>query len=151
MFRAIIQGRYFMMKYVNSFQKLIIQAIILMMMLVILSSTLEIGWIVIKEIVTPPVIFLNVEKVLDIFGLFFLVLIGIELLETIKMIISESTMNVDVIILVGITAIVRKVMIIDLKTTPPLFLVGMGVLVISLAGTYYLINKSGKEFRCELK
>jgi hypothetical protein len=42
-------------------------------------------------------------------------------------------------------------MIIDLKTTPPLFLVGMGVLVIALAGAYYLINRSGKEFRCELK
>ncbi|MGD9778997.1 phosphate-starvation-inducible PsiE family protein [Methanomethylovorans sp.] len=140
-----------MMKYVSGFQKLIIKAIILMMIVVILSSTLEIGWIILSDLIEPPVLFLNVEKVLDIFGLFFLVLIGIELLETIKMIINESTLNVDVIILVGITAIVRKVMIIDLKTTPPLFLVGMGVLVIALAGAYYLINRSGKEFRCELK
>ena len=127
------------MRYVSGFQKLIIKAIILMMMVVILSSTLEIGWIILKDLIEPPVVFLNVEKVLDIFGLFFLVLIGIELLETIKMIINESTLNVDVIILVGITAIVRKVMIIDLKTTPPLFLVGMGVLVIALAGAYYLL------------
>jgi uncharacterized membrane protein (DUF373 family) len=98
-----------MMKYVSGFQKLIIKAIILMMIVVILSSTLEIGWIILSDLIEPPALFLNVEKVLDIFGLFFLVLIGIELLETIKMIINESTLNVDVIILVGITAIVRKV------------------------------------------
>lgn len=140
-----------MIKYVNIFQTLIVKAIIVMMVIVILSSTLEVGWIILHGLITPPVIFLNVEKVLDIFGLFFLVIIGIELLETIKMIITESTMNVGVIILVGITAIVRKVIIIDLKTTDPLFLMGLGVLVLALAGAYYLINVSGKEFKCELK
>ncbi|WP_370576041.1 phosphate-starvation-inducible PsiE family protein [Methanomethylovorans sp.] len=140
-----------MMKYVNIFQTLIVKSIIVMMVIVILSSTMEVGWIILRGLITPPVIFLNVEKVLDIFGLFFLVIIGIELLETIKMIITESTMNVGVIILVGITAIVRKVIIIDLKTTAPLFLMGLGVLVLALAGAYYLINITGKEFKCELK
>lgn len=140
-----------MIKYVNIFQTLIVKAIIVMMVIVILSSTLEVGWIILRGLITPPVIFLNVEKVLDIFGLFFLVIIGIELLETIKMIITESTMNVGVIILVGITAIVRKVIIIDLKTTAPLFLIELGVLVLALAGAYYLISISGKEFKCELK
>lgn len=140
-----------MIKYVNAFQTLVIKTIIVLMVVVILSSTLEVGWIILRGLITPPFFFLNVEKVLDIFGLFFLVIIGIELLETIKMIITESTMNVGVIILVGITAIVRKVIIIDLKTTAPLFLMGLGVLVFSLAGAYYLINISGKEFKCELK
>jgi uncharacterized membrane protein (DUF373 family) len=140
-----------MIKYVNIFQTLIVKAIIVMMVIVILSSTLEVGWIILRGLITPPVIFLNVENVLDIFGLFFLVIIGIELLETIKMIITESTMNVGVIILVGITAIVRKVIIIDLKTTAPLFLMGLGVLVLALAGAYYLINISGKGFKCQLK
>ena len=140
-----------MIKYVNVFQTLVIKTIIVLMVVVILSSTLEVGWIILRGLITPPVFFLDVEKVLDIFGLFFLVIIGIELLETIKMIITESIMNVGVIILVGITAIVRKVIIIDLKTTPPLFLMGLGVLVLSLAGAYYLINISGKEFKCELK
>jgi uncharacterized membrane protein (DUF373 family) len=66
------------------------------------------------------------------------------------MIIMESSMNVDVIILVGITAIVRKILIIDLKNTDPLFLVGMGILIIALAGTYYLVVVSKKEFKCKL-
>jgi uncharacterized membrane protein (DUF373 family) len=121
-----------------------------MMALVILSATLEIGWIVIRDMLNPPVFLIGVDQILDVFGLFFLVIIGIELLETVKMIIVESSMNVDVIILVGVTAIVRKVMIIDIKNTDPFFLMGLGVLIIALAAAYYLVSSSEKEFKCTL-
>ncbi|WMW21176.1 phosphate-starvation-inducible PsiE family protein [Methanolobus mangrovi] len=137
-------------KYINEFQKVIIKIVIVMMAFVILSATLEIGWIVFKDLFTPPLFLIGVEQILDVFGLFFLVIIGIELLETVKMIITESSMNVDVIILVGVTAIVRKVMIIDIKNTAPLFLIGLGTLILALAATYYLINSSEKEFKCTL-
>lgn len=137
-------------KYINRFQTIIIKAVIVMMALVILSATLEIGWIVIRDMLNPPVFLIGVDQILDVFGLFFLVIIGIELLETVKMIIVESSMNVDVIILVGVTAIVRKVMIIDIKNTDPFFLMGLGVLIIALAAAYYLISSSEKEFKCTL-
>lgn len=137
-------------KYINRFQTLVIKTIIVMMAFVILSATLEIGWIVIKDLITPPVLLIGVDQILDVFGLFFLVIIGIELLETVKMIITESSMNVDVIILVGVTAIIRKVIIIDITSTEPLFLAGMGVLILALAATYYLITSSEKEFKCTL-
>jgi uncharacterized membrane protein (DUF373 family) len=137
-------------KYINLFQTIIIKAVIVMMALVILSATLEIGWIVIRDMLNPPVFLIGVDQILDVFGLFFLVIIGIELLETVKMIIVESSMNVDVIILVGVTAIVRKVMIIDIKNTDPFFLMGLGVLIIALAAAYYLVSSSEKEFKCTL-
>lgn len=138
------------LKYINLFQTVIIKSILLMMAFVILSSTLEIGWILLIDMITPPYFLIGVEQILDIFGLFFLVIIGIELLETVKMIIMESSMNVDIIILVGITAVVRKVMVIDIKKTDPMFLMGMGVLIVALAATYYLVTTSEKEFKCTL-
>ncbi|MDN5310302.1 MAG: hypothetical protein PWP14_1696 [Methanolobus sp.] len=140
-----------MMKYVNHFQRIIVWAVILMMVLVIVSATIEIAWTILHDLATPPYLLLDVNRVLDIFGLFFIVIIGIELLETIKMIIEESIMNVDVIILVGITAIVRKILIIDIKETSPYFLIGMGVLILALAATYYLVIISGKSFKCSVE
>lgn len=137
-------------KHINRFQTYVIKVIMVMMALVILSSMLEIGWILFVDLLTPPYLLIGVEKILDVFGLFFIVIIGIELLETVKMIILESSMNVDVIILVGITAIVRKIILIDLKKTEPLFLIGMGIVIIALAGTYYLVVHSEKEFKCQL-
>ena len=139
-----------LMKHINSFQRLIVWVVIMMMVLVILSATVEIGWIILYDLITPPVFLLDVDRILDIFGLFFIVIIGIELLETIKMVLEESIMNVDVIILVGLTAVVRKILIIDIKETDPMFLVGMGVLIVTLAATYYLVIVSGKEFKCSI-
>lgn len=139
-----------LIRYINKFQTIIIKIIMVMMVFVILSAMLEIGWLLITDISNPPYFIIGVDKILDVFALFFLVIIGIELLETVKMIIIESSMNVDVIILVGITAVVRKILIVDLKNTDPLFLIGMGVLIIALAGTYYLVVNSEKEFKCQL-
>ena len=140
-----------LMKHINSFQRLIVWIIILLMVVVIMSATLEIGWIILYDLITPPVMIVNVDQILDIFSLIFIVIIGIELLETIKMVLEESIMNVDVIILVGLTAVVRKILIIDIKETEPMFLVGMGVLIVALAATYYLVIVSGKQFKCSIE
>jgi uncharacterized membrane protein (DUF373 family) len=140
-----------LMKHINSFQRLIVWVIILLMVAVILSATLEIGWIILYDLITPPVMIVNVDQILDIFSLIFIVIIGIELLETIKMVLEESIMNVDVIILVGLTAVVRKILIIDIKETEPMFLVGLGVLIVALAATYYLVIVSGKQFKCSIE
>jgi uncharacterized membrane protein (DUF373 family) len=139
-----------MMKQINKFQKLVVWSIIWMMVVVIFSTTVEIGWIIVRSLSTPPYFLFQVDKVLDIFGLFFIVIIGIELLETIKMILDESMMNVGVMILVGLTALVRKILIIDIKETSPLFLVGMGLLIVALSGAYYLVVLSGNNFKCTL-
>jgi uncharacterized membrane protein (DUF373 family) len=138
------------MKQINKFQKLVVWSIIWMMVVVIFSTTVEIGWIIVRSLSTPPYFMFQVDKVLDIFGLFFIVIIGIELLETIKMILDESMMNVGVMILVGLTALVRKILIIDVKETSPLFLVGMGLLIVALSGAYYLVVLSGNNFKCTL-
>ena len=50
-----------------------------MMVVVVLLSTIELGWIIIRDIVTAPVILLEIDELLEIFGFFLLVLIGIEL------------------------------------------------------------------------
>jgi len=139
-----------MMKYINKFQKVVIWSVIWMMVLVILGTTLEVGWIIVSNLTNPPYLLFEVDNVLDIFGLFFIIIIGIELLETIKMILDESMMNVGIIILVGLTALVRKILVIDIKTTSPLFLVGMGVLIVALAAAYYLVVLSGNNFKCSL-
>ncbi|WP_406662464.1 phosphate-starvation-inducible PsiE family protein [Methanolobus sp. ZRKC3] len=139
-----------MMRRINKFQKLVVWSIIWMMVVVIFSATLEVGWIIVSSLATPPYLLFQVEKVLDVFSLFFIIVIGIELLETIKMILDESMMNVGIIILVGLTAIVRKILIIDIKDTNPLFLAGMGILIVALAAAYYLVVISGNNFKCSL-
>jgi hypothetical protein len=72
-----------MLTILKKFEKAMIQALMVMMAIVLGLATLDLGWLIIKDIIQPPFFLLSVTQLLDIFGLFMLVVIGIELLETI--------------------------------------------------------------------
>lgn len=137
-----------MFEYLKKFKRTVIISLTFMMALVLLLSTIELGWLIIKDVITPPLFLLDINELLDIFGLFMLVIIGIELLETImKTYLAEGVDHVQVVIAVAIIAIARKVIILDVKELPSLTLIGIGVIIFALSAGYYLIKhkKNGKE------
>ncbi|MCX7792953.1 MAG: phosphate-starvation-inducible PsiE family protein [Thermodesulfovibrionales bacterium] len=130
-----------MFEYLRKFKKTIIISLTVMMAMVLLLSTVELGWLIIKDTLTPPLFLLDINELLDIFGLFMLVIIGIELLETImKTYLIEGVDHVQVVMAVAIIAIARKVIILDVKELPSLTLIGIGVIIFALAAGYYLIK-----------
>ena len=128
-------------KYLRYFEKIITVSLIIMMAVVILLATIELGWIIIKDIITPPILLLDINEMLDIFGLFLLVLIGIELVETIKAYLSERVIRVEVVIIVALIAISRKVIILDVKELSSLTLIGIAAIILALSTGYYLLKK----------
>lgn len=131
-----------MLEYLKKFERVIISSLIVMMIIVVFLSAIELGWIIIKDIMTPPVLLLEIEEILDIFGLFLLVLIGIELLEMIKVYLKENVVHVEVVFMVALIALGRKVVILDIKDMPSLTLVGMAAIVLALSLGYHLIKKN---------
>jgi len=113
-----------------------------MMAVVVLLATIELGWIIIKDVITPPVFLLEIDELLDIFGLFLLVLIGVELLETIKAYLKENVVHFDVVLTVAMIAITRKVITLDVKDLPALTLVGIAAIIVALAAAKYFFRKS---------
>jgi len=128
-------------KYLRYFEKIITVSLIIMMAVVILLATIELGWIIIKDIISPPILLLDINEMLDIFGLFLLVLIGIELVETIKAYLSERVIRVEVVIIVALIAISRKVIILDVKELSSLTLIGIAAIILALSAGYYLLKK----------
>jgi len=51
---------------------------------VVIPSTIHLGVLLGKEIMAPPRFLIRVQGLLEIFGYFLLVLIGVELIETLK-------------------------------------------------------------------
>lgn len=128
------------------FEKWMIQALMVMMAFVLGLATLDLGWLIIKDIVQPPFLLLSIDQILDIFGLFMLVLIGIELLETImKTYITQGQPHYEVVLTVAIIAIARKVIILDLKEIDGSGLLGIASIVAALTAGYYLMKKSQSE------
>jgi len=125
------------------FKKLMIEFITLMMAFVLLLSTVELGYIILKDTLTPPIFLLDIEELLEIFGLFMLIIIGIELLETImKTYLSENVNHVEVVIAVAMIAIFRKVIILDVKDLSGLSLIGIAAIILALTLGYYLIKRN---------
>ena len=65
-------------------------ALLVMLALVVLLATIDLSWIILKGVLTPPVFLLDVEELLELFGAFLLVLIGVELLGTIKTFLAKN-------------------------------------------------------------
>lgn len=77
----------------------------------------------------------------SVFGGFLSVLIGIELLHTIKMYLKEDVVHVEVVLLVALIGISRHVIDLDFEHLGPNTLFGIAALIIALSSGYYLIKR----------
>lgn len=124
------------------FEKLIVFALVGMMALVVALATIELGWIIVKDIITPPIFLLEINELLEIFGLFLLVLVGIELLDTIKTYLAKRELHTEVVLLVAMIAVARKVIILDEAKLSAPMLLGIAAIIVALGISYYLLKLS---------
>jgi uncharacterized membrane protein (DUF373 family) len=130
-----------MIQFLKIFERYIVSALIIMMSLVILLATIELGWVIIKDLMRPPRFLLAINDLLEIFGFFMLVLIGIELLETIKAYLVEHVVHVEIVLEVALIAIARKVIILDIEKYEGLTIVGTAALILAVAAACYAVKR----------
>jgi uncharacterized membrane protein (DUF373 family) len=78
----------------------------------------------------------------DVFGAFLLILIGLELMKTIVMYVDDNVLHVEVVLTVAVIAVARHAIELDLGHVEPMTLVGMGVMILSLALALYFFPRS---------
>jgi uncharacterized membrane protein (DUF373 family) len=130
-----------MTKWLRKFEHLIIRSLIFMMALIIFISTIELGYLLVRDILSPPFLFLEIDELLELFGFFLLILIGVELLETIKAYLKEKVVHSEVVLEVALIAIARKVIILDLSKYDSTVILGIAALILSISLSYYIIKR----------
>jgi len=130
-------------KLVTWFQRIIVALLIILMIMVVLSSALDLGWRIINDLAAPPILLMDVGKLLDTLGLLLLVLISLELLETLRAYLEERMIHVEVVFAAAMMALARKVIILDVKELPSMTLLGIAAIIIALSGGYYLFRRAG--------
>jgi len=130
------------MELVGKVERAIAIALLVLMAIVVISGVFEVAWVVFHDLFQPPGFFLGVEDLFDIFGLFLMVLIGLELMTSIKMYLDDNTIHAELMFLVALTAVARKVVILDAKTIDAMTVFAIAALVVALSGGYYFIKKS---------
>ena len=136
-----------MIEFVNKFEKGVYAVLMVLLILVLLGSLLDLVWLLYDALIVTTPALLDQGELISILGAFLLVLITVELLDTIKAYFRENAIHVEIVVLLAIIAVARKVILLD-PTGMTGFefgfeLIGIGVIVVGLAAGYYLIKKAG--------
>lgn len=126
-----------MEKLIGRVQKLTAQAMVVLLIVVVLLSTAHLGLLLFQKILEPPRFLIPVQGLLEIFGYFLLVLIGVELLETLKAYLRKDLIHVRVVLEVALIAMARKVIIEEPNTVSSLTLFGIAALILALGVAFY--------------
>ncbi len=126
----------------RTFERGIMYVLVIMMVFVVALSTIRLGWKIIEELINPPFLLLNIDQLFTVFGFFLMILIGLELLESLRAYITEEQIHVEVIFTIALIAVARKVITLEMTKLSPLLLIGIASLVLALAIGYYLIRKA---------
>lgn len=116
-----------------------------MMAAVVLLATLELGWILAKDVLTPPLFLLEIEELMELFGQFLLVLIGIELLHSMKVYVARREVHLEAVLAVAVIAVARKIVVVDPKGLPEGAVLGIAAVMLAVAVSYYLVRRTQQE------
>ncbi len=123
-------------------ERLLIYGILLLMSIMLILSFVDLLVEIVRQVIQPPFLLIDTETLMELFSIILVLLIGIELLETIKLYLKEDTIHVELVILVAIIAVARKVIIWDFTKYEVKELIGISVILLALGITYLLLKRA---------
>jgi uncharacterized membrane protein (DUF373 family) len=124
------------------FDGIIVRILVAMLALAIIAVTANLVWVFVTDLASTPFDFLTVAELLDVFGTFLVVLIGLELLETVKDYTTTRHVQVEAVLLVALIALLRKVITLDVKDLAAPTLFAVAALILALAASYWLMRRA---------
>ncbi len=103
-----------MLHIVEQIEKLIIRTLIILL-LALVFGTVELGRIMVLEIIEPPFLQLEISKIFENFGLALIILIGLELLKILKMFLVEDKIKPELVVGIAVIALCNKIITLDTK------------------------------------
>jgi uncharacterized membrane protein (DUF373 family) len=137
MAEAIGQGENVFEILLAKIQRYGVMALAGMLAIVVVLSIADLGILIGEEIWTPPRFLIRVQGLVEVFGYFLLVFIGVELLETLRVYLKKDVIHVRVVLEVALIAMARKVIIAEPATAPAWTLLGEAALILALAIAFY--------------
>jgi len=131
---------------ITKVQKFTVMALAAMLVVVMILSTAHLGVLIVQKIWEPPRWLIAVQGLLEIFGYFLLVLIGVDLLETLKAYVRKDVIHVRVVLEVAL-AMAREVIIEEPNTVPGVTLFGIAALILAFGIAFFFERHAKRENR----
>lgn len=114
------------------------------MVVVILEGVASVIYTLYLSILAPP--FFIVPDIVKTFSAFLAVLIAYEIFANITLYIRSDVFPVKLVVATALMAVARKIIVLDMDEYTALDLMGIGVVVIGLGVTYWLVSQA--DARC---
>jgi uncharacterized membrane protein (DUF373 family) len=122
---------------ITKVQVVVVALMMVLLTVVVVLSTVHLAVLIGQEIWHPPRFLIPVQGLLEVFGYFLLVLIGVELLETLKVYVKKDLVNVRVVIEVALIAMARKVITEEPHLVSSMTLLGIAAIILALGIAFY--------------
>jgi len=130
-------------KLFHAYEKLLAAILLLLISAVAAIAVVELCFVLYKDLTSQKGLLLDLGELFEVFGTFLIVLIAIELMASIYMYLKDKSVHVEIMLLIAITALTRKVVVMDSGANDAMYLIGLAALLGTLIGGYYLIKRQG--------
>jgi len=128
-------------------ESLVAKVLSLAMILVLVVATVDLFRVLFQDLIFEEPYGFFSTALLEIFGLFLNVLIALEILENISAYLKKHVVQLELVIVTSLTAVARKIIIFDSKQASGIELIGLGVAIFALAGSYWIVRRSNHHYR----
>ena len=120
---------------------LCLKALGLLMIIVIISGVIDVGWTIYQRFASEPHFILTMNDILMTFGAFMVVLIAIEIFQNIILYLRDDVIHVKIVLATALMAIARKVIILDYDELEPMYIFATGVVLVATGIAYWFVHK----------
>ena len=138
-----------MERLMHYFERAVLLVAQVLLMLVILVAVVELWYLFglairdrLQHIATIPDLMLGVQRA---FSGVLLVVLGLELLETLRVYFTHHRVRLELVIVVALIAVSRHVINLDFEHLGGTTIAGIAALIVALTGGYYLVRKVAGE------
>jgi uncharacterized membrane protein (DUF373 family) len=111
------------------------------MTFVIIFGVIDVGWVMYKNLMSPPLMIMSFSEILATFGAFMAVLIAIEIFINITIYLRDDVIHVKVVMATALMAIARKVIILDYEKISSDYIWATAGVTIAMSIGYWLVVK----------
>jgi uncharacterized membrane protein (DUF373 family) len=127
----------------KTYQKIVYLILIFLFAVIVAFAIGQLIFVLFDSLILNTPLLLENHELLNLFGYFLLVLIGVELLATISAYLNENAIHVEIVIIIAIIAIVRGVILIEPGTANAMNMFGTAAIIFALCSGYYFLKRGG--------
>lgn len=127
------------LKLIHWIENLVAKVLSLTLSIVILIALADLVFILVEDATSDPKGFYN-KSLIELFGSFLNILIALELLENITAYLKKHIVQLELVIVTSLIAVARKIIIFDLQKYSDSDLLALGIAIVCLAASYWLVK-----------